>query len=135
MMRHKFAVGVLSAAWLMFPAIVHAQCTRCCGAQFFETSLAVTPTATEEKQPVTVTVGVASCYISQKVFTATVNITPTVPACASFADAFKVSGLIEPHGHRVFTYTLPAPNCESTYNVKLNGTRLFGTTTATLKVD
>jgi hypothetical protein len=73
---------------------------------------------------------VASCFSVSKVFTATVGITPTVPACASFAEAFKVSGLIPGHGHRIFTYTLPAPNCASTYNVNLNGT-----VRATLTVD
>jgi hypothetical protein len=134
MIRLKLAFGVLGAAWLMFPAIVHAQCTRCCFGHF-QTQLAVTPTAAEEKQPVTVKVSVSSTYPCPQVFTATVNITPTVPACASFADAFQVSGFLRTFGGRSFTYTLPAPNCASTYKVKLNGYPLFGTTTATLMVD
>ena len=116
----KLAVGVLSAVWLMFPAIVHAQCTRCCY-DIFQTHLAVTPTAAEEKQPVAVRVSVTSYYCVPEVFTATLNISPTVPACEPFADAFKVSEFIGPRETRYFTYTLPAPNCASTYKVKLNG--------------
>ncbi len=121
MIRLKLAIGVLSAACLMFPAIINAQCTRCCGVQGFSTSLTVTPTTAEEGQPVSVTIGVYSCYYTAKVFTATVNITPTVSACTSFAEAFSVSGIVYPGQHRIFTYTLPAPKCVSTYDVALNG--------------
>jgi len=84
--------------------------------------LTVTPTTGKEGQPVSVTLGVSSCFSVATVFTATVNLTPAVSACASFAEAFSVSGLIYPGGHRVFTYTLPAPKCDSTYNVTMNGT-------------
>ena len=122
MIRHRLALAVLGAACLMFPAMVHAQCTRCCGISRFVTSLTVTPTIAEEGQPVSVTIGVSSCFSVAKVFTATVNLTPTVPACASFADAFSVSGILYPGSHRIFTYTLPAPKCDSTYNVTMNGT-------------
>ncbi len=122
MIRHKLAIAVLIAACLMFPAMVHAQCTRCCGRTGFVTSLSVTPTTAEEGQPVSVTIGVSSCFSVAKVFTATVNLTPTISACASFAEAFSVSGIIFPGGHRIFTYTLPAPKCDSTYNVTMNGT-------------
>ena len=122
MIRHKLAIAVLSAACLMFPAMVHAQCTRCCGQRGLLTTLSVTPTTAEEGQPVSVTIGVFSCLSFAKVFTATVNLTPTISACASFAEAFSVSGIISPGGYRKFTYTLPAPECDSTYNVTMNGT-------------
>jgi hypothetical protein len=73
---------------------------------------------------------VYSCYSAAKVFTATVNLTPTVSDCASFAEAFSVSGIVYPGQHRIFTYTLPAPKCDSTYDVVMNGT-----VRATLTVD
>jgi len=38
MIRHKLALAVLGAACLMFPTMVHAQCTRCCGIRRFVTS-------------------------------------------------------------------------------------------------
>jgi hypothetical protein len=122
MIRLKLAIGVLSAASLTFPALVHAQCTRCCGIQGFGTSLTVTPTTAEEGQPVSITIGVYSCYYVAKVFTATVNLTPTASGCAAFAEAFSASGIVYPGQHRIFTYTLPAPKCDSTYNVTMNGT-------------
>ena len=122
MIGHKLALALLGAACLVFPTMVQAQCTRCCGIQRFVTSLSVTPTTAEEGQPVSVTVGVSSCFSVARVFMATVNLTPTVSACTLFAEAFSVSGLIYPGGHRIFTYTLPAPKCDSVYNVKMNGT-------------
>jgi len=70
---------------------------------------------------VSVTIGVTSSYLVAKVFSATVNIMPQNTACAAFAEAFSVSGTIFPGQHRIFTYTLPAPNCDSTYNVIMNG--------------
>jgi hypothetical protein len=111
----------LLATLMMFPAMAHAQCTRCCGVQGFVTSLTLTPTSAEEGQPVSVTIGVSSCYSTVKTFTANVDITPTVSACASFAEAFTVSGKVFPGQHRIFTYTLPAPKCDSTYDVIMNG--------------
>ena len=130
MTRAKLAFAVLSVACVMFAAVARAQCTRCCGVQGFSTSVTVTPTSAEEGQPVSVTIGVYSCYYAAKVFTATVDITPTVSSCAAFAEAFSVSGIVYPGQHRIFTYTLPAPKCDSTYDVTMNGT-----VRATLTVD
>ena len=121
MLRFKLAAAVL-AVCLMFPAMTRAQCTRCCGAQGFVTSLTTTPTSAEEGQPVSITIGVSSCYYTAKVFTATVKIIPTGSACESFAQEFSVSGTVFPGEHRIFTYTLPAPKCDSTYDVTMNGT-------------
>jgi hypothetical protein len=111
----------LLATLMMFPAMAHAQCTRCCGVQGFVTSLTITPTSAEDGQPVSITIGVSSCYYTAKVFTATVNIIPTAFACESFAEEFSVSGTVFPGQHRIFTYTLPAPKCDSTYDVIMNG--------------
>jgi hypothetical protein len=121
MFGFKLAAAVVITACLMFPGIASAQCTRCCGAEGFFTSVSVTPTTAEEGQPVSVTIGVSSCYSTVKTFTANVDITPTVSACEKFAEAFTVSGKVFPHQHRIFTYTLPAPNCDSTYDVIMNG--------------
>ncbi len=126
----KLGIGVLSAACLMFPAMVNAQCTRSCGLGEFQTWLTVTPTNVKQGQPITITVGVSSSYPVAEVFHAIVNLTPTKSACASFAEAFAVNGTIYPGHTHIFTYTLPAPNCTSFYDVTLNGTLM-----ATLKVD
>ena len=120
MIRLKL-VTLLGVACVMFPAIAHAQCTRCCGVQGFLTSLTVTPTTAEEGQPVSITISVSSCYYTAKVFTATVSLTPIVSACASFAEDFSVSAKLYPGQHRIFTYTLPAPKCDSDYDVVMNG--------------
>ena len=95
----------------------------------FTPSLSVAPTTAEEGEPVTVTVGVTSCFSSAKVFTANVNITPISSACASSASAFQVSGIIQADQTATFTHTFPAPKCASTYDVKMPGAK-----TATLKV-
>ena len=135
-MRLKLLFAVLSVACTMFPAMAHAQCTRCCGAQGFWTSLAVTPASAEEGQPVSITIGVASCYYTTKVFTATVKIVPTASDCASFAEEFSVSGTVFPETHRIFTYTLPAPKCVSTYDVTMNSVSTMNfVPTATLTVE
>ena len=119
MKKAKFAIAFLLLA--LCPATIHAQCTRSCGFGGFSTSVTVTPTKAREGQPVSITIGVFSYYSSPQVFKATVNITPSNTICAAFADAFTVSGTIYPHQNRIFTYTLPAPECASTYNVALNG--------------
>ena len=119
----RITIGLsLLATLMMFPAMARAQCTRCCGVQGFVTSLTITPTSAEEGQPVSITIGVSSCYYTAKVFTATVKIIPTASACESFAQEFSVTGTVFPGEHRIFTYTLPAPKCDSTYDVTMNGT-------------
>jgi len=130
MIRLKLVFAVMSIAYMMSSTIAYAQCTRCCGIQRFGTSLTVTPATAEEGQPVSITVGVYSCYYVAKVFTATVDVTPTASGCAAFAEAFSVRGIVYPGQHRIFTYTLPAPKCDSTYDVTMNGT-----VRATLTVD
>ena len=121
MFGFKLAAAVVITACLMFPGIVGAQCTRCCGIEGFLISLSITPTTAEEDQHVSITIAVSSCYSTVKTFTANVDITPTVSSCAPFADAFTVSGKVFPGQHRIFTYTLPAPKCDSTYDVIMNG--------------
>jgi len=119
MIRATLLFAVLSVTCSMFPARAQAQCTRCCGAQGFWTSLAVTPTSAEEGQPVSITIGVSSCFSTTKVFTATVRIIPTASACSSFAEEFSVSGTVFAREHRIFTHTFPAPKCDSTYDVTM----------------
>ena len=121
MLRFKLAAAILTVC-LMFPAMAHAQCTRSCGVGGFVTSLTITPNSAEEGQPVSITIGVSSRYSTAEVFTATVQIIPTASACESFAQEFSVSGTVFPGEHRIFTYTLPAPKCDSTYDVTMNGT-------------
>ena len=101
--------------------MTHAQCTRCCGVQGFVTSLTITPTSVEEGKPVSITIGVSSCFDTTQVFTATVKLIPTASECSSFAEEFSVSGKVFAKEHRIFTYTLPAPKCDSTYDVTMNG--------------
>ena len=120
MLRFKLAAAVLTAC-MVFPAMAHAQCTRCCGVQGFVTSLTITPTSVEEGKPVSITIGVSSCFDTTQVFTATVKLIPTASECSSFAEEFSVSGRVFAKEHRIFTYTLPAPKCASTYDVTMNG--------------
>jgi hypothetical protein len=127
MIRHKLAIAALAAACLMFPAVVHADCTRCCGSSQVVSFLNFTPSTAEEGQPISFTIEVISCGSAPLVFRAGVNLTPTNSACAPFADGFAVSGIIR-QGYRFFTYTLPAPNCDSAYKVNYNG-RFRGTLT------
>ena len=129
MLRFKLAAAVLTAC-MMFPAMAHAQCTRCCGAQGFVMSLTITPTSVEEGKPVSITIGVSSCFDTTQVFTAAVKLIPTASECSSFAEQFSVSGRVFAKEHRIFTYTLPAPKCASTYDVTVNGAVM-----ATLTVD
>ena len=121
MTHRKLALVAVFITWLFLSAAASAQCTRCCGVQGFRTTVSVAPTTAEEAQPVSVTIAVSSCYSTAKAFTAKVNITPETSACASDAEAFSVSGMIYPGQHRIFTYTLPAPKCESIYKVIMNG--------------
>jgi hypothetical protein len=119
-MRFPFAIAIAVLITLC-PTTIHAQCTRSCGLGVFFTSLTVTPTTAVEGQPVSITIGVRSTFTSPKVFTATVNLVPTNNVCAAFAEAFSVSSLVYPYQYRIFTYTLSAPRCRSTYNVNMNG--------------
>ena len=121
MIRATLLFAVLSVTCTMFPARAHAQCTRSCGFQRFWASLTVTPTSAAQGQPVSITIGVSSYSYTIEVFTATVRIIPTASACSSFAEEFSVSGTVFPREHRIFTYTLPAPKCDSTYDVKMEG--------------
>ena len=121
MIRATLLFAVLCVTCTMFQAMAHAQCTRCCGAQGFFTSLTITPTSVEEGKPVSITIGVSSCFDTTQVFTATVKVIPTASECSSFAEEFSVSGRVFAKEHRIFTYTLPAPKCDSTYDVTMNG--------------
>jgi len=116
---------------LMFPAVVHAQCTRSCGfGSGFATSVGVVPTTAEEGQPVTVAVSITNLSrYSSALFRGMVIISSEVPACTSFNEGVSVSAVIPPSGHRIVSYTLSAPKCEATYKVLLNGK---GTATLTV---
>lgn len=120
MARLRLAVIATAMSSFFLCTSARAQCTRCC-VPGFSTTLSLSPTTTEEQLPVSVTIGVTSCYSSVRVFKATVNIVPETSACTSSTEAFSVSGIIYPGQHRIFTYTLPAPRCESIYKVVMNG--------------
>jgi hypothetical protein len=130
-MRVKLAVAALGAACMMFPAVVHTQCTRSCGfGEGFITSVAVVPTTAEGGQPVTVSVGIINVSrFSPALFRGTVTISSEASACASFDEGVWVSAVIPPSAHRILSYTLSAPQCEATYKVTLNGK---GTATLTV---
>jgi len=130
MISFKLWIAVLSAACLMFPTVTGAQCTRSCGGGVYRTSVTVTPTTVGQGQPVSITISVTSLNSFMATFVATVNINPVSSKCASFAHAFRVSGLVGAGQHRIFTYTLPAPKCNSAYNIALNN----GTVRATFTV-
>ena len=119
MIRAIRLLAVVSMACVLFPVMAHAQCTRCCGAQGFWTSLTITPASVEEGKPVSITIGVSSCYDTTEVFTATVKIIPTESECSSSTEEFSVSGTVFAREHRIFTHTFPAPKCDSTYDVTM----------------
>jgi len=95
----------------------------------FRTSVTVMPTSVGPGHPVSVTISVTSSFPWAALFTATVNINPVSSTCASFADAFQVSGIVGSYQHRIFTYTLPAPKCNSAYNIALNNGGVMATFT------
>ena len=121
MIRGTLLFALFSLTCTMFPTMAHAQCTRCCGIQAFFTSLTITPVSVEGGKPVSITIGVSSCFDTTEVFTATVKIIPTASECSSSAEEFSASGKVFAREHRIFTYTLPAPKCDSTYEVTMNG--------------
>jgi len=132
MIRLKLTVLVLSVACAVFPAIVHAQCTRCC---FPAPNVSVSPVTAEEGQSVVVTAVLLNCSSFQRVLTAKVNVTPSNSACASFAEAFQVSALLLPFRSRAVSYTFAAANCDGRYEVKESSSNASGIATAILTVN
>jgi hypothetical protein len=132
MIRLKLAVLVLSVACAMFPAIVHAQCTRCC---FPAPNVSVSPVTAEEGQSVVVTTVLLNCSPIARVLTAKVNITPNNSSCASFAEAFSVTALVLPFRSRTVSYTFAAANCDGGYEVTESSSNAPGYATAILTVN
>ncbi len=130
-MLPKLAITVLIVACLAFPAIAHGYCypasTRLAGSYLL---LDVQPAAVEGAR-VPVVIDLNNCYRAPILFSATVNITPTNSACASYAEAFSIRSTIS-WGNYSFIHYLPAPHCASTYNVTLIST--LGVRKATLTI-
>ena len=132
MMRLKLAIPVLSMISVMFPAIVHAQCTRCC---FPSPNVSVSPVTAEEGQSVVVTTVLLNCSPYARVLTAKVNVTPNSSTCASFAEAFSINAYVLPFRSRTVSYTFAAPNCDGGYKVTEWSSNATGYATATLTVN
>ena len=126
------ALMAFAAAFLTFAATAHAQCTRCC---FPYSNVTVSPTTAEEGQSVVVTTVLLNCSSYPRVLTATVNVTPKNAACASFAEAFKVSAYILPYRSRTVSYTFAAPHCRGTYLITEKSSNTTGYATTTLTVN
>lgn len=121
-----------TATCLIFTAMAHAQCTRCC---FPSPNVTVSPATAEEGQSVMVTTVLLNCSSYTRVLTATVNVTPSNTACTSFAEAFKISAYVSPYRSRTVSYTFAAPNCDGTYAVTEKTSNASGYAKATLTVN